>query len=164
MGNANGWRLGDCRTVISRHPAPAELCQLLPAHAPNTLCERELGLGSGWGARARAARGRRTTVVIAVALDASTMSWQPWLSQLSHVVVAAALRNQSLVGGGWWRAECRVHAGWAEDGWERTVSTPLHSARHQSAAAAAARWPFLDPRSLVAQYSLYMIQRTYRTY
>ena len=87
MGHANGWRLSDCRTVTSHHPAPVELCQLPPAHTLNTLCERELGLGSGWGARARATRGRRTTVVIAVAFDASTMAWQPWLSQLSHAVV-----------------------------------------------------------------------------
>ena len=80
MGNANGQRLSDCRTVTSRHPAAADLCQQPPAHAPNTLSERELGLGSGWGERARTARGRRTTVVIAVAFDASTMSWLPWLS------------------------------------------------------------------------------------
>jgi len=143
VGNANGRRLSDCRTVTSCPPAAADLCDLLLAHTPNTLCDRELGLGSGWGERARTARGRRTTVVIAVALGASTISWLPWLSQLSHVVVVVVSPFQDLVGGGWWRAECRVHVGWAEDGWERTVSTPLHSARDQSAAGAAARWSFL---------------------
>ena len=56
MGNANGRRLSDCRTVTSRPPAPAQLCQLPRAHIGSRIRREGGDMWRGEEAHCEAAR------------------------------------------------------------------------------------------------------------
>lgn len=165
VGNANRWRLSDCRTVTNRHPVPAELCNLPPAHAPSTPCEREWRLGLGWGERARITRGRRATGIIAVALGASIMLCQPWLSQLSQV---DGCRRISVPEPGWWWLVALQVSGSMPRRGQGSGPCGAHSAALRSpgvgSSSSSKMAIFMTPDLCWLLQPFHIVERSYRTY